>query len=123
MHPTTLSDQIGKAADLVGLLLALITLFTSNHSERLRRERGAEGGPKRERVNQILAMALGLALTTGLAIASLASLAWEAALGVWHRTNDPVASVFLLVWLLLVALAVWQVVIALAAYRLRRVTT
>jgi hypothetical protein len=120
MPPPTLADQIGQAANLVGLLLALITLFTSNRSERLREERRAVGGPKRERLNEILAAGVGLAVVTAMATAALASLARKAALAVWHRTDDPVASVFLLVWLLLIMLIVWQVVIVIAAIRLQR---
>jgi hypothetical protein len=120
MQPPTLTDQIGQAANLVGLLLALITLFTSNRSERIQEERRAVGGPRRERLNEILAIGVGLAVVTALATAALAGLAHKAVLAVWHRTDDPVSSVFLLVWLMLGALFVWQVVIVIAAIRLRR---
>jgi hypothetical protein len=118
----SIGDQIGQAANLVGLLLALITLFTSDRAERLRSERSASGGPKRERVREILAAGVGLALVTAAATASLASLAHKAALAALHSTNDPVVFVFLLVWVLLVALIAWQLVIVTGAAKLRRIS-
>jgi hypothetical protein len=115
-----LSEQIGQVANLIGLLLALITLFTSDRSDRLREQRSAGGGPKRGHIKEILATAVGLAVVTAAATASLTSLAHKAGLAVWHGTSDPVVSVFLLVWLLLIALLAWQVVIVVSAIRLSR---
>jgi hypothetical protein len=115
-----LPDQIGQAADLVGLLLALITLFTSDRADRLREERGAEGGPKRQRVRAILGAAVGLASVTLVAVISLLSLAHKGIDALFDGSAGPVVSVFLLVWVLLIALVVWQVLIVTGAIRLYR---
>ena len=49
----TLADQVAQARTFLGLLLALVTLFTSEQARRLGDERTREGGAHPERLKSI----------------------------------------------------------------------
>lgn len=113
----TLSDQIGQAASLVGLLLALVTLFTSEQSSRLSDEREREGGARAARVRSIRLICCGLGLVTTTSLVLLGPLVVDVTRAVGETEWEPVFGVFLLVYLLLGALLCWQGSLAVRARR------
>jgi hypothetical protein len=105
---TTLSEQVGDAAGLLGLLLALVTLFTNEQAKRFNDERGRQGGPRPDTLRSIRWICLGLSLVTGGAILSLAPLVRDVIGTVGGTRWEPVLGVFVLTYLLLLALLSWQ---------------
>jgi hypothetical protein len=114
----TVNERIGQASALIGLLLVLVTLFTSEQARaleaELRREGGATGGAKR----RIIAISLSLAGVTGAALFALGPLVWDVVRAWFEGEGDPLQMVFALVWFLLVPLIGWQLSVALGAHRL-----
>jgi len=113
-----ISDRIGDASSLTGLLLVLVTLFTSEQSRSLEAARQREGGAPAGSRSRIRTLAVALGVVTGISILALSPLvidiASECCVGPW----DPVRPVFVLVWILLFPLIGWQVSIARGAHRL-----
>lgn len=107
----TLSDQVADAASLVGLLLALVTLFTSEQSRRLADERSRQGGARPDRLRSVRYACLGLGAVTAGALAFLLPLVVDVIGAVGDDEWEPVLGVFVLTYLLLVALLCWQVAI------------
>lgn len=108
----SLSDQVGQASNLLGLLLALDTLFTASQAQSLAAERGREGGARTTRLRTIRASSIGLTVVTVAGILSLSPLFVDVLGAIGGKGWTPVLGVFDLTWLLLVSLAVWQVMIA-----------
>jgi uncharacterized BrkB/YihY/UPF0761 family membrane protein len=112
-----IADQVGAAAGLIGVLLALITLFTSAQSAAFQAEQTRVGGANRTILARIAALSLALFVVTGASYLSLGPLA----LDVWRARGTPEWQaffwIFLWVWVLLVFLAAWQVVVACLAAR------
>jgi hypothetical protein len=107
----SLGEQVSQAANLLGLLLALVTLFTSEQARRLSEEQEREGGPRRPRLRAIRLSSAGLAFVTAGALVLLAPLVRDVIGAVGDDNWEPVLGVFALTYLLLVALLVWQAVI------------
>jgi hypothetical protein len=105
----TLSDQVADAANLVGLLLALVTLFTSEQSRRLADERARQGGGRPDRLTAIRYACVGLGAVTGAALAFLLPLVLDVLGAIGDDEWEPVLGVFVLTYVLLVALLCWQV--------------
>lgn len=116
----TLSEQMAQAGSLLGLLLALATLFTAEQSRNLEEERARIGGARGSSLRRVQVLAIALGFVTLCAIAGLATLAWNVLLTVGTPRWVPVSSVFLLVWFLLFALATWQFAIAFKSRSARR---
>lgn len=114
MQPT-LSDQVAQAANLLGLLLALVTLFTSEQSRRLSYERSREGGARKSRLRSIASVCVGLAVVTASSLVLLGQLVFDVVKAIGSDDWQPVLGVFGLVYLLLVALLCWQVVLTVRA--------
>jgi hypothetical protein len=112
---TTLPQQVADAGGLLGLLLALDVLFTSEQQRRLTEQLDRQGGPVPAAMRTIRL------LTTGLAVITLTSvvLLWPTVRDVVAAIGDPgwqpVLSVFVLAWVLLVALVAWQAYLALGS--------
>lgn len=113
-----LSTKVADASSLLGLLLVLITLFTSEQSRILDVERHREGGPRRRTATRVAVLSGFLAVVTIAAILLLSGLAWRARILCCHA-SDPLPALFELIWLLLPPLAVWQVALFVGAARLR----
>ncbi len=107
-----LSDQVGQAANLVGLLLALVTLFTSEQARRLADERTREGGARHSRLTSIRYASVGLGAVTVTSLGLLGPLVFDVVKAIGGDDWQPVLGVFALVYLLLVALLCWQVTLA-----------
>jgi hypothetical protein len=107
-----LGDQVAQASNLVGLLLALDTLFTTEQARRLADERTRTGGAKPAVLRTAFLASVGLAVVTVAALASLTPLAWDVADTLGEAGWQPVFGVYLLAYVLLVALVVWQVTLA-----------
>jgi hypothetical protein len=107
----SLGDQVGQAANLLGLLLALVTLFTGEQARRLSDEREREGGPRRSRLRSVRTSSVGLAVVTTGALVLLAPLLRDVLAAIGDDDWQPVLGVFALIYVLLVALVAWQVVI------------
>lgn len=110
-----LSDQVADAASLVGLLLALVTLFTGEQARRLGDERARAGGSRSERLRSIRLVCIGLGAVTAAALVFLLPLLLDiagAAGAVGDDEWEPVLGVFALTYLLLLALFCWQVRLA-----------
>lgn len=107
-----LNEKVARVANLLGLLLALDTLFTAEQGRRLAQERRREGGADRAALRLIRVLALGLAVVTTTAVAVLFPLFRDVLKVIGEPEWEPVLGVFELTWILLVALAMWQVVIA-----------
>jgi hypothetical protein len=115
-----LTERIGQASGLIGLLLALVTLFTSEQSRALDAERRRVGGSTRGARRRIVAICTSLAVLTLAALFALAPLVLDVCRALVEGEGDPLLIVFALVWLLLVPLVVWQLAIVLGAGRLGR---
>jgi ascorbate-specific PTS system EIIC-type component UlaA len=110
-----LDEQVAQASSLVGLLLALDTLFTTEQARRLAEERTRTGGAKRSVLRATLLTCILLAAVTLAALVSLTPLAIDV-LGTLGETDwQPVFGVFLLTYALLVGLVVWQVMLTVRA--------
>jgi hypothetical protein len=108
----SLGDQISQAASLLGLLLALDTIFTAEQARRLADERTRVGGARTARVRAIRFTAAGLTLVTVSAIAALFPLVLDVVESIGSPEWQPVFAVFQLTWILLIALAAWQLFVA-----------
>jgi hypothetical protein len=104
-----LADQIGQASNLVGLLLVLVTLFTSEQARRLTEERSRVGGPNRTNLRLTFWLSIGLALVTIASIAVLEPLVSDVLGTIGTNRFGPVFAVFVLVWALLFFLGAWQI--------------
>ncbi|MCA1707349.1 MAG: hypothetical protein LC808_30415 [Actinobacteria bacterium] len=111
----TVSDQVAQAANLLGLLLALVTLFTSEQAKRLANERSREGGARRLRLSSIRYACAGLGTVTGASLVLLGPLVFDLVQAIGGDEWEPVLGVFALVYLLLGALLWWQIWLALRA--------
>jgi hypothetical protein len=115
----TITERIGQASSLVGLLLVLVTLFTSEQARALETERRREGGATPGGRRRIMAISLALGVVTLASLTALSPIVWQV-VGAWTtRQGDALHVVFALVWLLLIPLCGWQFSIALGARRLR----
>ena len=104
-----IADQVGDAASLVGLLLALDTLFTTEQSRRLDEEAARQGGSRPGVVRAVMWSSVGLALLTTCADALLALLIVDVVRTIGSPEWEPVLGVFGLTYVLLLALLWWQV--------------
>jgi hypothetical protein len=109
--PPSLGEQVSEAANLLGLLLALVTLFTSEQARRLGDERGREGGARPQRLISVRYVCVGLGATTAAALAFLGPLMLDVLGAVGGDEWEPLFGVFALTYLLLVALLAWQIVL------------
>ena len=119
----SLQDQIAAASGGIGVVLVLISLFTSEQARRNDTERVRTGGPKQSSAMATCRISIALAVTTSLALVALAPLAIDVigtcCSGRWRADS----AIFVLLWLLLVPLVAWQVGIAKEAWRLWRPKT
>lgn len=113
----TLSEQVGDAAGLLGLLLALNTLFTAEQGRRLDEERTRQGGPRHGRLATIRNITIGLAVVTAASVAMLLPLVVDVLESVGDDAWEPVLGVFALTWLLLLGLLAWQIWLAVRSSR------
>lgn len=104
-----IAEQVTDAASLLGLLLALDTLFTSEQARRLEAEDDREGGPRKTSLRTIGWTSAALAVLTGCAVAALAPLMWSVVKLVGGYEWEPVLSVFGLAYVLLLGLLGWQI--------------
>jgi hypothetical protein len=102
---------VAQAANLLGLLLALVTLFTSEQARRLADERAREGGARASRLSSIRLTCVGLGAVTLGALIFLAPIVLDVLRTVGDDDWISVFGVFLLTYLLLGALLVWQAVL------------
>src|SRR5919106_2048978 len=105
MRPVeTIDDRIGEASSLIGLLLVLVTIFTSEQARALETERRREGGAMPGTRRRIITISLALVMVTLVALLVLTPLVWEAIRTWGAGSGDAVQIVFVLVWMLLVPL-------------------
>ena len=113
------SQQVTDASTELGLLLAIIALFTAALSSTLQSENTRENGPHPKAWRRIMALSVALAVVSVASLASLLSLVQLVIDSHGTRSWEPSFWVFLLVYLLLVPLCIWQVCIAIGAFRLK----
>ena len=112
------SQQVTYAIGALGLVLAIVALFTYGQASALQAERTRQDGPHQGAMRRIAALSLTLAAVTAASLAcfipvarivvdSIGTLAWE-----------PVFGVFLVGYILLAPVCAWQLAIAVAALRL-----
>jgi len=116
----TVFDRVGNASTLLGLLLVLVTLFTSEQARSLEVEENRSGGAQPGSYRRIALISAGLGAVTLASLASLATLAWNVLGLCCSKGWDSSLAVFLLVWLLLVPLEGWQLSISRRAWKLWR---
>lgn len=113
-------DRVSSASTLVGLLLVLVTLFTSEQARSLEVEEHRTGGAQPGSYRRIALTAVALALVTLTSLLSLSTLVWDVLRLCCGSGWDSTLAVFLLVWVLLIPLCVWQVSVGRRAWRLWR---
>ena len=113
------SHQVTDASTELGLLLAIIALFTASLSSTLQSEMTRQGGAHQGAWRRIIALSGALAAVSVASLASLLSLVRVVIDSHGTRSWEPAFWVFLLVYLLLVPLCIWQVCIAIGAFRLK----
>lgn len=115
----SLTDQVGQASNLLGLLLALNTLLTAEQARRLSEERNRDGGARSSHLWTIIGVSAGLGLVTVGALAALFSLFRKVFESMGTPSWQGVLGVFELSWILLIALFFWQVALVIIAVRSR----
>jgi len=112
------SQQVAGASDALGLLLAIVALFTSAQASTLQSERARNGGPNKGAKPRIASLSITLAAVS---VASLVSL-FPVARAVFDAFGthgwEPPFGIFFLVYLLLLPLCTWQLTIAVGALHL-----
>lgn len=103
-----IGDRISDFAGLVGLVLVLITLFTSQRAAMLSELESSSTGKKHDATQEMCLLGLLLVITLLLFVAGLPVLA--GAICGWHPRAflGPLRAAFVLSWLLLVGLVGWQ---------------
>lgn len=113
------AQQVTDASTELGLLLAIIALFTGVLSGNLQAEMTREGGAHRGAWRRIMGMSIALALVSAVSIVSLLSLVRVVIDSHGTASWEPAFWVFLLVYVLLFPLCIWQICIAIGAFRLK----
>ncbi len=113
------AQQVTDAATELGVLLAIIELFTGALSAFLQSESARQGGAHKGARRQIIGLSIALALVSIASILSLLSLVRLVIDSHGTRSWEPAFWVFLLVYLLLIPLCIWQIIIAFGACRLK----
>ena len=113
------SQQVTDAATELGLLLAIIALFTGALSNTLQSEKTRDPGPHEGAWLRIMALSIALAIVSIASLLSLLSLVRLVIDSHGTRSWEPAFWVFLLVYLLLIPLFIWQVIIAIGGCRLK----
>lgn len=105
-----LEQQVGETVELIGVLVALITLFTLEQERRLDQEYVREGGQRKDVLKRVRNITIGLCVSTGLAVVVLFPLFKGTFETIdFGASVSAVLSVFSLVWVLLIALLIWQI--------------
>jgi hypothetical protein len=104
---SVLSREIGDAGALLGLVLAIVTLFTSEQARRLEAEL-AKPSFDRARQREIRWVTSGVLVATAAAIFGLAPLARQAISTSGGNEIEPVLWIFVITWFLLGGLLIWQ---------------
>jgi uncharacterized membrane protein len=115
----TLNERIGDFADLVGLVLVLVTLFTQQRNSRIASlEEGVS--EKREWNTEVALNVVLFLVTLGLFVVGL-PIVFECVRS-FHPRSDagPLRGAFVIVWALLVALMIWQISLVCAAWGKRK---
>lgn len=114
----TLNERIGDFADLVGLVLVLVTLFTQQRSGRIASLEEAVS-KKREWDVEVALNAVLFLVTLGLFVVGL-PIVFECVES-FHPFSDtgPLRGAFVLVWTLLIALMIWQISLLCASWGAR----
>jgi hypothetical protein len=107
-----LTEQIGDAASLLGLLLALDTLFTSEQARRLDEELSREGGSRPSRQRSVLWTSAALGALTLSALLFLGPMILDVLDAVGSPQWEPILGVFCLAYVLLIGLLGWQLRLA-----------
>jgi protein-S-isoprenylcysteine O-methyltransferase Ste14 len=110
-----LDEQVAQVASLLGLLLALDTVFTTEQARRLTEERTRTGGAKPSALRTTLVTCILLGAVTLAALASLTPLAIDVVGTIGETSWEPVFGVFLLTYVLLVGLVAWQILLTIRA--------
>jgi hypothetical protein len=116
MAGSEVADEVGQAANLLGLLLVLLTLFTSEQARRLGEERTRAGGARRTNLRVIVWISIGLSLVSASSIVALSPIVGDVLGTVGTTGFRPLFLVFALVWLLLIALAAWQIILVVKSW-------
>jgi protein-S-isoprenylcysteine O-methyltransferase Ste14 len=109
-----IDEQVAQVASLLGLLLALDTVFTTEQARRLTEERTRTGGAKPSALRTTLVTCILLGAVTLAALASLTPLAIDV-VGTIGESWEPVFGVFLLTYVLLIGLVAWQILLTIRA--------
>lgn len=110
----TLNERIAGFAALVGLVLVLVTLFTSQRSSHIAELR--KGTPaKRDWTTEIWLSAVVAIFTFGVFLTGLPLLVDSIRHLDLTGDSGPLRGAFILVWLLLIVLIVWQISLGCAA--------
>ena len=114
-----LADLVGDVSDtanLVTLLLAFVTVFTSEVDRRREAHSGLTN-PSASGFNRLGGLAVGLAVLTLGSVVALAPLVFRVIASVGSKTPyQPELPIFALSWVLLLALFGWQAAIAVKAF-------
>jgi drug/metabolite transporter (DMT)-like permease len=113
------SQQVTDASTQLGLLLAIIALFTAALSSTLQSENTRQGGAHPKAWRRIMTLSVSLAVVSVASLVSLLSLVRLVIDSHGTRSWEPAFWVFLLVYVLLIPLCIWQISIAIGAFRLR----
>lgn len=107
MSDSVLSKEVGDAGALLGLVLAIVTLFTSEQARRLEAEL-AKVSFESARQREIRWVTSAVLLATAAAIFGLAPLARRAISTSGGNEIEPVLWIFVIAWFLLGGLLIWQ---------------
>jgi hypothetical protein len=116
---TDLAARISSFADLLGVVLVFLTLFTGQRQEAIRSLASSDKARKPDALLEIV-IAGGLSVFTLLSCIAGGDL-FASAVRHLHpfASQGAVRSLYVILWLLLVSLVVWQISLVLQAVRLR----
>lgn len=111
------SQQVTYAVGALGLVLAIVALFTLGQASTLQAERTRQHGPHRGAMRRIAALSLTLATVSAASLACFIPVARIVVDAIGTRAWEPKFGVFLLAYILLAPVCAWQLAIAVAALR------
>jgi hypothetical protein len=113
-------DQVSAATGGIGVVLVLVSLFTSEQARGNDAERTRVGGPQRDTTRTTYLLSASLTVVTLVALFALAPLGIKILESCCAGAWQPAEAIFLLMWGLLLPLLLWQLAIAKVAARHRR---
>ena len=112
MSNRSLFDQVSASANVGAVIVAVLTILTSNQSSRLAEERRRNGGARKQALREIRFRSSALAATTLATLLASAPLVVSIVSDIGKPRWEPILALFLIACFVLCVILCWQVQIA-----------